>query len=230
MRADVLIASAGDPLEAVDLDRLPVPPGAIVWTEGGHGGRFAAANGRSGRWDPAPLPGPPVDSYGCGDSFAAGLTVGLARGLDLERRWRPAPAAARTASRARALAAQLDERGQRTLALTQADGVGRFAPWMRVAIADRIGAGGDRGARGRCTRPRRAGARSSSREVLGPRPAAARSRCAPDGGLIWQVQGDLRPGAAARRSSTRSRSSSRRMGRRGRSARTASSPSRSSTT
>jgi ribokinase len=25
-----------------------------------------------------------VDSYGCGDSFAAGLTVGLARGLPLE--------------------------------------------------------------------------------------------------------------------------------------------------
>jgi ribokinase len=25
-----------------------------------------------------------VDSYGCGDSFAAGLTVGLARGLELD--------------------------------------------------------------------------------------------------------------------------------------------------
>ena len=61
-----------------------MPPGAIVWTEGGHGGHYATAEGGTGRWDAAPLPGPPLDSYGCGDSFAAGLTVGLARGLDLE--------------------------------------------------------------------------------------------------------------------------------------------------
>ena len=84
VRADVLIASASDPTETVDPDALPVRPAAIVWTEGGHGGRYETDDGRSGRWDPAPLPGPPVDSYGCGDSFAAGLTVGLGRGLDLE--------------------------------------------------------------------------------------------------------------------------------------------------
>ncbi|MEW6583013.1 MAG: PfkB family carbohydrate kinase, partial [Actinomycetota bacterium] len=32
----------------------------------------------------APPPGPAVDSYGCGDSFAAGLTVALARRLPLD--------------------------------------------------------------------------------------------------------------------------------------------------
>ncbi len=84
MRADVLIASATDPSEAVDPAELPVPPAAVVWTEGGHGGRYETADGRRGRWDPAPLPGAPVDSYGCGDSFAAGVTVGLGRGLELE--------------------------------------------------------------------------------------------------------------------------------------------------
>ncbi len=84
VRADVLIASDSDPAEAVDPDALPVAPGAIVWTQGARGGRYETAAGATGRWDPAPLPGPPVDSYGCGDSFAAGLTVGLARGLDLE--------------------------------------------------------------------------------------------------------------------------------------------------
>lgn len=84
VRADVLIASASDPTEAVVLDSLPVSPGAVVWTEGGHGGRYLTAEGRSGRWEASPLPGPPVDSYGCGDSFAAGLTVGLARGLELD--------------------------------------------------------------------------------------------------------------------------------------------------
>ena len=31
-------------------------------------------------WEAAPLPGPRVDSYGAGDSFAAGLTYGLAEG------------------------------------------------------------------------------------------------------------------------------------------------------
>ena len=46
--------------------------------------RRKASPQREGRWDAAPLPGPPVDSYGCGDSFVAGLTVGLARGLDLD--------------------------------------------------------------------------------------------------------------------------------------------------
>ena len=32
-------------------------------------------------WAAEPLPGPPVDSYGCGDSFAAGLTYGLGAGM-----------------------------------------------------------------------------------------------------------------------------------------------------
>jgi len=84
VRADVLIASSSDPTETVDPDRLPVRPAAIVWTEGAHGGRYATDSGRTGRWEPAPPRGAAVDSYGCGDSFAAGLTVGLARGLDLD--------------------------------------------------------------------------------------------------------------------------------------------------
>ena len=84
VRADVLVASASDPSEAVDPSVLPVPPGAIVWTEGARGGRYVREDGTEGRWDPAPLPGPAAGSYGCGDSFAAGLTVGLGRGLDLD--------------------------------------------------------------------------------------------------------------------------------------------------
>jgi ribokinase len=84
VRADVLIASAADPTEAVDPGGLPVTPVAIVWTEGARGGHYELAAGGGGRWDPAPVPGPVVDSYGCGDSFAAGLTTGLGRGLDLE--------------------------------------------------------------------------------------------------------------------------------------------------
>jgi ribokinase len=111
VRADVLIASAGDPSEAVDPDALPVAPGAIVWTEGARGGRYQTAGGDAGRWDPAPLPGPPVDSYGCGDSFAAGLTVGLARGLGLEEALAlGARCGAHCLTGRGALAAQLEER------------------------------------------------------------------------------------------------------------------------
>ena len=36
---------------------------------------------REGHWPAAKLPGEPRDSYGCGDSFAAGLTYGLGAGL-----------------------------------------------------------------------------------------------------------------------------------------------------
>lgn len=32
-------------------------------------------------YPPTPLPGPPVDAYGCGDAFAAGLTYALGVGL-----------------------------------------------------------------------------------------------------------------------------------------------------
>jgi ribokinase len=84
VRADVLVASATDHGEAVDAGALPVAPGAIVLTEGGRGGRIHAGDGTERRYPPAVPPGPSVDSYGCGDSFVAGLTVGLGRGLDLD--------------------------------------------------------------------------------------------------------------------------------------------------
>jgi ribokinase len=83
MRADVLVASASDPGETVAIEELPVRPGAVVFTEGERGGRYAVSGGGEHRFPAAPAPGPAVDAYGCGDSFAAGLTVGLARGLEL---------------------------------------------------------------------------------------------------------------------------------------------------
>lgn len=80
---DVLIASANDEKERAGLDRLPRPRWTVL-TEGAQGGRWEGADGSRGSWPVAPLPGPPVDAYGCGDSFAAGLTHGLAAGMSLE--------------------------------------------------------------------------------------------------------------------------------------------------
>ena len=83
VQADVVVASATDPDEAFDLEALPVAPRAFVLTEGGRGGRIVVGD-RERRFEPASPPGPIVDAYGAGDNFAAGLTVGLARGLPLE--------------------------------------------------------------------------------------------------------------------------------------------------
>ena len=68
-------------------------PRLVVATEGGLGGSYVErtldgppANDivRSGRWVAAPLPGPAVDAYGCGDSFAAGLTFALGANMSTD--------------------------------------------------------------------------------------------------------------------------------------------------
>ena len=53
---------------------------------GQHARASSAGRGRgetSGSWEATPLPGPPVDAYGCGDSFAAALAYGLGAGMAL---------------------------------------------------------------------------------------------------------------------------------------------------
>jgi ribokinase len=77
---DVLVSSAGDPGEQADPAALDPSPALVVRTDGAAGGTWAARDGTTGAWRAAPPPGPPVDSYGCGDAFAAGLTYGLGAG------------------------------------------------------------------------------------------------------------------------------------------------------
>ena len=74
MSLDALIGSGLDPGERVEPEQLNPAPHALIRTEGAAGGLCFPG----GRYDPAPLPGPLVESYGCGDSFAAGVVTGLA--------------------------------------------------------------------------------------------------------------------------------------------------------
>jgi ribokinase len=78
---DALVGSTRDPIEAFDPDDLEPPPRLVVRTDGSEGGTFTVAGAGSERYEPAPLPGPVADTYGCGDSFAGALTYALAAGL-----------------------------------------------------------------------------------------------------------------------------------------------------
>jgi ribokinase len=75
---DALVYSARDEGEKYTPGELDPPPRLAVGTEGGAGGFWRAVSGEHGRWSAAPLVGNFEDSYGAGDSFAAGLAYALA--------------------------------------------------------------------------------------------------------------------------------------------------------
>jgi ribokinase len=79
---DVLVRSADDAGERYEAGDLDPPPRLVVATEGKDGGTYDGERG-SGRFDAVPIPGKVVDTYGAGDSFAAGLTYAFARGDDV---------------------------------------------------------------------------------------------------------------------------------------------------
>jgi ribokinase len=83
VRLDALVLSGEDAVERGLTARAQEEADLVVFTEGSRGGAFRERSGRSGRWQAAPPPAPRVDAYGCGDSFAAGLTYGLGAGLDV---------------------------------------------------------------------------------------------------------------------------------------------------
>ncbi|HEY4917258.1 MAG TPA: PfkB family carbohydrate kinase [Solirubrobacteraceae bacterium] len=80
---DALVLSDKDEVELGQAGAAQDEARLVVWTEGGRGGRYTDAAGASGRWAAVPAPGPVVDSYGCGDSFVAGLTYGLGAGMEV---------------------------------------------------------------------------------------------------------------------------------------------------
>jgi ribokinase len=98
VRLDVLVGSANDPGEIYEPGTLAPAPRVVVRTNGAQGGawelgdaagneppvRWLPAGETRGSWRAAALPGPPVDAYGCGDTFAAALAFGLGSGLMLD--------------------------------------------------------------------------------------------------------------------------------------------------
>ncbi len=77
-RLDALVFSDRDEDERAWASRVAERTQLLVATRGADGGRWWGES--EGSWSAAPLPGPPKDAYGCGDSFAAAFTLGLARG------------------------------------------------------------------------------------------------------------------------------------------------------
>jgi ribokinase len=93
-RARVMVATprAHDSLGGIELDALVLSaadPDELGWAAGLQARHtFSTVGARGGHWEggewaAAALPGPVVDAYGCGDTFAAGLTFALARGDEL---------------------------------------------------------------------------------------------------------------------------------------------------
>jgi ribokinase len=80
---DALVGSGRDRGEVYSPGDISPPPALVVRTAGAEGGTWAQEE-RTGSFRAVEPPGPPVDAYGCGDSFAAGLTYGLGAGLALE--------------------------------------------------------------------------------------------------------------------------------------------------
>jgi ribokinase len=81
---DALVRSRSDAAERYKPGDLDPRPRLEVATVGHLGGSYTLAGGAPRHYQAAPLPGPLRDTYGAGDSFAAGLTYGLADALPVE--------------------------------------------------------------------------------------------------------------------------------------------------
>jgi len=81
VQADVIVGSLADARERASLRDFPVPPRALVLTQGAAGGQIETAEGISRFPAPQVRPTPGGGAYGAGDSFAGALTWFLALGL-----------------------------------------------------------------------------------------------------------------------------------------------------
>ncbi len=78
---EALVFSARDPDESEWARRIGHRARLLVVTNGARGGQWSGES--QGNWHAVRPPGEPRDSFGCGDSFAAGFTFGLASGASV---------------------------------------------------------------------------------------------------------------------------------------------------
>jgi ribokinase len=87
VQLDALVGSGRDQGERYVRGSIVPEPRLVVRTAGTEGGAWETFDGRTGRYEPVspppPDPGVQPDAYGCGDSFAAGLTFALGAGVDI---------------------------------------------------------------------------------------------------------------------------------------------------
>lgn len=77
---DALVGSGSDPGERYPPGAIQPEPRIVARTAGAAGGEYVTRQALRARWEAVPPPGPVADAYGCGDSFAAGLTFALGEG------------------------------------------------------------------------------------------------------------------------------------------------------
>jgi ribokinase len=81
---EALVLSGDDEIEQREAERAAGEAELVVCTEGSRGGSYRGRSGERGRWAPMATASKLVDAYGCGDSFAAGLTFGLGQGMSID--------------------------------------------------------------------------------------------------------------------------------------------------
>ncbi len=79
---DALVSSANDLSESYAAGDLEPAPALVVRTDGDRGGTYVTSAGDTRAYRPVSPPGPVVDRYGAGDSFAAGLAYALGAGMN----------------------------------------------------------------------------------------------------------------------------------------------------
>ncbi len=80
IKIDAFIGSGLDPDEKLISEEITPLPALRIATEGEHGGMAWPG----GRYNAVKINKPIIDSYGCGDSFAAGVTAGLSAGWSFQ--------------------------------------------------------------------------------------------------------------------------------------------------
>tara|TARA_Y100001968_G_C19397034_1_gene738926 strand:- start:459 stop:1310 length:852 start_codon:yes stop_codon:yes gene_type:complete len=78
---DALVGSALDPDEQINIRNFDLIPRIIISTEGKNGGTCQPG----GHFKSVQLVKPVVDAYGCGDSFVAALTSGIAANWSIDK-------------------------------------------------------------------------------------------------------------------------------------------------